>query len=120
MCGLVGAPRTCSAPLPLTPPPPLHARPVSRRIAFLGSGLLLANYVGAIALALRFPHLFSRAAMAGGHAVLAALLLWKTVRLDAAGYSQQAIKDYYGAIWCGPLGWQLPAGLGWRQQRVPG
>ncbi|KAL4451709.1 hypothetical protein ABPG75_007371 [Micractinium tetrahymenae] len=70
-----------------------------RRIAFLGSCLLLANYVGAIALALRFPLLFNRAAMAGGHALLAAVLLYKTVKLDAAKYSQQAIKDYYAAIW---------------------
>lgn len=70
-----------------------------RRIAFLGSGLLLANYVGAIALALRFPLVFSRLAMGGGHALLALVLLYKTVKLDAAKYSQQAIKDYYAAIW---------------------
>ena len=40
-------------------------------IAFLGSGLLVANYVGAIAAALRFPALFNIWTMGAGHAVLA-------------------------------------------------
>lgn len=70
-----------------------------RRIAFLGSGLLMANYLGAIAVGLRFPTLFNPITMAGGHALLAAMLVYKTVKLDAAGYSTQAIKDYYAAIW---------------------
>lgn len=95
------------------PPAPLHRR----RIAFLGSGLLLANYVGAIALALRFPLVFNRLAMAGGHALLALVLLYKTVKLDAAKYSQQAIKDYYAAIWCGGRAGRGGAG---RCLRVPG
>ncbi|KAI7839417.1 hypothetical protein COHA_006818 [Chlorella ohadii] len=70
-----------------------------RNIAFLGSGLLVANYVGAIAAALRFPALFNIWTMGAGHAVLAVVLIYKTIKLDAAHYSQQAIKDYYGAIW---------------------
>lgn len=31
------------------------------------------------------------------------VLIYKTIKLDAARYSQQAIKDYYGAIWCAAL-----------------
>lgn len=27
------------------------------------------------------------------------VLIYKTIKLDAARYSQQAIKDYYAAIW---------------------
>ncbi len=50
--------------LPSTPS--LHSN-----IAFLGSGLLVANYVGAIAAALRFPALFNIWTMGAGHAVLA-------------------------------------------------
>lgn len=50
--------------LPL--PPAVH-----RNIAFLGSGLLVANYVGAIAAALRFPAMFNIWTMGGGHALLA-------------------------------------------------
>ena len=86
-------------------PPPTRTRSLTlaletrSNIAFLGSGLLLANYAAAITLALRCRALWNPWAMAGGHALLAVVLLWKTVRLDAAGYSQQAIKDYYGAIW---------------------
>lgn len=57
--------------LPSTPS--LHSN-----IAFLGSGLLVANYVGAIAAALRFPALFNIWTMGAGHAVLA-------VRLRGAG-----------------------------------
>lgn len=94
--------RCCRLPL-LVPGdniwPPSWLLAPRRRIAFLGSGLLLANYVGAIALALRFPLVFNRLTMAGGHALLAVVLLYKTVKLDAAKYSQQAIKDYYAAIW---------------------
>ncbi|PSC69563.1 homogentisate prenyltransferase [Micractinium conductrix] len=70
-----------------------------RRIAFLGSGLLLTNYMGAIALAVRLPALFNPWTMAGGHAVLALILLYRTIKLDAAKYSQEAIKQYYAAIW---------------------
>jgi homogentisate solanesyltransferase len=70
-----------------------------RRIAFLGTGLLLANYMGAIVAALRMPGVFNPWTMGGAHALLGAVLLYKTVKLDAAKYSQQGIKDYYGAIW---------------------
>ncbi len=94
---LPGRARCCCPPL-TTAGCPLAVAP-RRRIAFMGSGLLLANYVGAIALALRFPLVFNRLTMAGGHALLAVVLLYKTVKLDAAKYSQQAIKDYYAAIW---------------------
>ena len=86
----------CSLPAadPCPPRPPPH-----RRIAFLGSGLLLTNYMGAIALAVRLPALFNPWTMAGGHAVLALILLYRTIKLDAAKYSQEAIKQYYAAIW---------------------
>lgn len=120
---------------------------VHSNISFLGSGLLVANYVGAIAAALRFPAMFNIWTMGGGHALLAVstdsraervgvegvaaciqaqavgpsasclvalmrtcigcppfhqpqvVLIYKTIKLDAARYSQQAIKDYYAAIW---------------------
>ena len=88
---------------PSTLPPShaiLHSRACPRRnISFLGSGLLLVNYGVAIALALRLPALFNPLTMGLGHAVLAAVLIYKTLKLDAAGYSPQAIKDYYAAIW---------------------
>lgn len=73
--------------------------PPLRRISFLGSGLLLTNYGAAIGAALRLPGLFNPWTMGLGHACLAAMLLYKTIKLDAGKYSQQAIKEYYAAIW---------------------
>ncbi len=70
-----------------------------RNIAFLGSGLLLLNYVGAIVLALRMPTVFNQLLMIPAHALLGAILVYKTLKLDAAGYTQKAIADYYRAIW---------------------
>jgi hypothetical protein len=84
--------------------PPLHlfllAPPFLRRITFLGSGLLLVNYAAAVAAALRLPTVFNPWTMGLGHALLGAVLVYQTVKLDAAKYSQQAIKNYYAAVWC--------------------
>ncbi|GAB4819429.1 hypothetical protein N2152v2_006475 [Parachlorella kessleri] len=70
-----------------------------RNIAFLGSGLLLLNYVGAIILALRMPAAFNQKLMIPAHAVLGVMLVYKTLKLDAAGYTQAAIADFYRHIW---------------------
>lgn len=58
-----------------------------RRIAWLGSGLLLANYAGAIVLSLALPAAFNAAVMAPAHAVLAAMVLYQTLKLDAARWA---------------------------------
>lgn len=70
-----------------------------RRITALGSGLLLVNYVGAIAAAVKFTGMFNAPVMIGAHAVLAGLLIWMTLRLDRRGYTPGAIRDYYRWIW---------------------
>lgn len=70
-----------------------------RRITALGSGLLLINYVAAITAALKYSTLFNVPVMVGAHAVLAAGLIWMTVRLDRRQYSPAAIRDYYRSIW---------------------
>eukprot|EP00884_Botryococcus_braunii_P013088 jgi/Botrbrau1/21780/Bobra.0190s0007.1 len=70
-----------------------------RRIAFLGSGLLLANYVGAITYALRQPGVFRMSTMVGAHALLAAVLVLRTAELDRDKYSQAAIAKFYRNIW---------------------
>ena len=57
-----------------------------RNIAFLGSGLLIANYAGAIALALRMPQIFNASIMIPFHALFAVLLTYKTLKLDAGKY----------------------------------
>ncbi|CAI5491822.1 unnamed protein product [Closterium sp. Naga37s-1] len=48
-----------------------------RNIAFLGSGLLLANYCGAVAAALLLPHAFRQAVMIPAHLLLAAALVYQ-------------------------------------------
>lgn len=70
-----------------------------RRIAALGSGLLLLNYIGAITAAVKFGALFNVPVMVGAHAVLGAALIWMTARLDRRGYTPAAIRDYYRSIW---------------------
>ena len=70
-----------------------------RKIAALGSGILLINYVVAVYAALRYPHLFSQKVMAIGHAALGAVLILRTVMLDKAEYARKAIQDYYRWIW---------------------
>ncbi|CAN6439278.1 unnamed protein product [Victoria cruziana] len=48
-----------------------------RNIAFLGSGLLLANYVGALFAAYYFPMAFRRNLMIGAHLILASTLTFQ-------------------------------------------
>eukprot|EP00850_Spirogloea_muscicola_P020848 SM000228S07388 [mRNA] locus=s228:158642:162445:- [translate_table: standard] len=70
-----------------------------RRIAFLGSGVLLANYIGAIMAAALLPHAFNRVVMMGGHLLLAAGITYQTWLLDASKYTKEAIGAYYRFIW---------------------
>ncbi|CAI7901213.1 unnamed protein product, partial [Closterium sp. NIES-54] len=70
-----------------------------RNIAFLGSGLLLANYCGAVAAALLLPHAFRQAVMIPAHLLLAAALVYQTWKLDAAAYTKDAIACFYQFIW---------------------
>lgn len=64
-----------------------------------GSGLLLGNYVLAAAMALQQPAAFRVPLMLGAHAVLGVLLIWQTLKLDSAKYTQAAIAGYYRFIW---------------------
>jgi homogentisate solanesyltransferase len=70
-----------------------------RNIAYLGSGLLVANYLGAVALALRMPHAFNAAVMIPFHALFMALVVAATVKLDKSRYSREGIAGYYRFIW---------------------
>lgn len=70
-----------------------------RNITFLGSGLLLINYIAAIALALRLPASFNALIMVPCHALLAIALTYQTIKLDAAKYGQTAIAGFYRFIW---------------------
>ena len=70
-----------------------------RKIAFLGSAILGTNYAVAIGLACAYSHLFNAPVMIAAHAALAAVLLWRTLTLDRAGYSPPAIQEFYRWVW---------------------
>ncbi|XP_010257610.1 PREDICTED: homogentisate solanesyltransferase, chloroplastic [Nelumbo nucifera] len=70
-----------------------------RNIAFLGSGLLLANYLGAILAAIYLPQAFRRSLMIPIHTILALGLLFQAWILERANYTKDAISGFYRFIW---------------------
>lgn len=70
-----------------------------RNIALLGSGLLLANYLGAILVAIYVPQAFRRSLMIPSHALLALGLIFQTWILEQAKYTKDAISEFYRFIW---------------------
>ncbi|KAK3127498.1 hypothetical protein QOZ80_7AG0574220 [Eleusine coracana subsp. coracana] len=70
-----------------------------RNIAFLGSGLLVANYIAAIVVAFQMPQAFRCPVMVPVHAILAAGLIFQTWVLEQAKYTKDAISQYYRFIW---------------------
>nr|GMD41683.1 homogentisate solanesyltransferase, chloroplastic [Ipomoea batatas] len=70
-----------------------------RNIAFLGSGLLLVNYIGAVLAAIYLPHAFRSRLMIPLHAVLAVCLVFQTWLLEKANYTKEAISAFYRFIW---------------------
>lgn len=70
-----------------------------RNISFLGAGLLLANYIGAVVAGLCYPQAFRPRVMVLGHAVLGIALVYQTWLLDTAKYSKGAIANFYRFIW---------------------
>ncbi|WOL08060.1 putative homogentisate phytyltransferase 2, chloroplastic isoform X1 [Canna indica] len=70
-----------------------------RNISFLGSGLLLANYLGAVVVAIYMPQAFRWNVMVPAHAFLALGLIFQTWILEQAKYSKEAISQFYRFIW---------------------
>ncbi|KAL5545616.1 hypothetical protein UlMin_005303 [Ulmus minor] len=70
-----------------------------RNIAYLGSGLLLLNYIAAIAAAIYMPQAFKRNLMIPIHAALALSLVYQTWLLEQANYTKEAIAGFYRFIW---------------------
>ncbi|GAB2233038.1 hypothetical protein Droror1_Dr00002251 [Drosera rotundifolia] len=70
-----------------------------RNIAFLGSGLLLMNYVGSISAALFMPQAFRRGLMIPVHLILAIGLVFQAWLLEQENYTKEAISSYYRFIW---------------------
>ncbi|XXG64194.1 hypothetical protein AAC387_Pa05g2206 [Persea americana] len=70
-----------------------------RNIAFLGSGLLLVNYVGAIVAAVYMPQAFRRSLMIPAHTILALVLIFQAWILERANHTKEAISGFYRFIW---------------------
>jgi len=70
-----------------------------RSITFLGSGLLLVNYIGAIAAAAMCKGMFNAPLMIGAHAILGSCLVYQTYVLDSKKYTVEAIQKFYAFIW---------------------
>ncbi|KAH7853808.1 hypothetical protein Vadar_006842 [Vaccinium darrowii] len=70
-----------------------------RNISFLGSGLLLLNYVGALLAAIFMPQAFRRNLMIPAHTVLALSLIFQAWLLEKSNYTQEAISGFYRFIW---------------------
>ncbi|KIY97416.1 hypothetical protein MNEG_10543 [Monoraphidium neglectum] len=59
----------------------------------------MANYAGAIFLGLRRAGDFNAPLMVGAHAVLAAILALRWLKLARAGYTRQAVATFYQWVW---------------------
>eukprot|EP00958_Prasinococcus_capsulatus_P000074 scaffold1_cov402-Prasinococcus_capsulatus_cf.AAC.74 len=70
-----------------------------RKLAYIGGGLLMANYIAAAAAAFIFPGAFNTLAMAVPHMIAAALILYQLWLMEKANYTQVAIKNFYRFIW---------------------
>lgn len=67
-----------------------------RRVAWLGSGLLLANYVGGALAAAANPVALNARLVVPAHALLAAALTWQTARMAE---TQAGVTAYYRFVW---------------------
>ncbi|ERN20464.1 hypothetical protein AMTR_s00068p00142730 [Amborella trichopoda] len=63
-----------------------------RNVAFLGSGLLLVNYVGAILAAAYMPQAFRRNLMIATHSILGLSLIFQSWVLEKANYTKESIS----------------------------
>ncbi|MCD9644737.1 hypothetical protein HAX54_033159 [Datura stramonium] len=70
-----------------------------RNIAFLGSGLLLTNYICAVVAAIYIPQAFRSSLMIPVHVILALCLVFQAWLLERANYTKEAISAYYRFIW---------------------
>nr|AKM76565.1 AT3G11945-like protein [Geranium incanum] len=70
-----------------------------RNIAYLGSGLLLLNYIASVLAAIYMPQAFRRSIMIPVHSAMALSLIYQTRELEQANYTKEAISGFYRFIW---------------------
>ncbi|KAK7244703.1 hypothetical protein RIF29_39529 [Crotalaria pallida] len=70
-----------------------------RNIAFLGSGILVMNYVVSILAAIYMPQAFRRWLLIPAHLIFALSLIFQARVLEQANYTKEAISGFYRFIW---------------------
>lgn len=70
-----------------------------RNISFLGSGILLMNYLVTILAAIYMPQAFRRWLLIPAHAIFASSLIYQVQILEKANYTKEAISGFYRFIW---------------------
>ncbi|KAI8475162.1 MAG: homogentisate solanesyltransferase [Monoraphidium minutum] len=68
-------------------------------VANLGIGMLMANYIGAVGLGLTRASDFNAPLMVGAHALLAAILALRALKLARSGYTRAGVAKFYQWIW---------------------
>ncbi|KAL5141830.1 Homogentisate solanesyltransferase, chloroplastic [Glycine soja] len=70
-----------------------------RNIAFLGSGILLVNYIVSVLAAIYMPQAFRRWLLIPAHTIFAISLIYQARILEQANYTKDAISGFYRFIW---------------------
>lgn len=70
-----------------------------RNIAFLGSGILLMNYIVSVLAAIYMPQDFRRWLLIPAHMTFAISLIYQVRVLEQANYTKDAISEFYRFIW---------------------
>ncbi|TKY53218.1 Homogentisate solanesyltransferase [Spatholobus suberectus] len=70
-----------------------------RSIAFLGSGILLMNYIVSVLAAIYMPQAFRRWLLIPAHMIFAIGLIYQARMLEQANYTKDAISGFYRFIW---------------------
>ncbi|KAH1232936.1 hypothetical protein AAZX31_09G096900 [Glycine max] len=70
-----------------------------RNIAFLGSGILLVNYIVSVLAAIYMPQAFRRWLLIPAHTIFAISLIYQAQILEQANYTKDAISGFYRFIW---------------------
>ncbi|XP_027363329.1 homogentisate solanesyltransferase, chloroplastic isoform X3 [Abrus precatorius] len=70
-----------------------------QNIAFLGSGILLMNYIVSILAAIYMPQAFRRWLLIPAHMIFALSLINQARILEQANYTKDAISGFYRFIW---------------------
>ncbi|CAJ1967367.1 unnamed protein product [Sphenostylis stenocarpa] len=70
-----------------------------RNIAFLGTGILLMNYIVSVLAAIYMPQDFRRWLLIPAHMTFAISLIYQARILEQANYTKDAISGFYRFIW---------------------